>query len=481
MERGNLCADAKEVCTSGSPARQEYRCGITGADETVVVMKLLQWQWSEGFQSSSFMKMEQLDKRRNPLDKTKPFEISKWVVQEAYEKVKANKGSAGIDRQSIKDFDENLKDNLYKLWNRMSSGTYFPPPVKAVKIPKKNKGVRVLGIPTVADRIAQQVAREYLEPQIEPLFHPDSYGYRPDKSAHDAVAATRKRCWRYDWVLEFDIVGLFDNINHAMLMEMVEKHAKQAWVVLYIKRWLTAPFDDGGTLIQRTAGTPQGGVISPLLANLFLHYVFDSFMAERFKTLVWERYADDGVVHCVSKAQAHYLKVALEKRFAAYGLELHPDKTKIVYCGQDKTIRRQEDNISFDFLGFTFRPRSARSKSGVNFTGFLPAIANKAKCAIRQEVKRWKLQHNTTCEIEDIAKQYNSKIRGWMNYYGEFYPSQIKQTLGFINSCLCKWVKRKYKNKCGSWRKAGRWLVKVSQRKPELFYHWTCGVLPTVG
>ena len=415
------------------------------------------------------------------MQKTKPFVISKWAVQEAFEKVKANKGSAGIDRQSIRDFEENLKDNLYKLWNRMSSGTYFPPAVKALRIPKKNKGTRVLGIPTVTDRIAQEVVRAALETEIEPMFYPDSYGYRPNKSALDAIAATRKRCWKYEWVLEFDIVGLFDNIDHGILMEMVKRHAKQAWVILYIRRWLTAPFDDAGTLIPRTAGTPQGGVISPLLANLFLHYAFDSFMAKRFSALPWERYADDAVVHCVSKAQANYLRAKLEKRFSAYGLELHPDKTKVIYCGQDADTRRREDNISFDFLGYTFRPRSAKSRSGKNFTGFIPAIGDKAKKAIREEVRSWKLQHNTTCEIEDIARHYNPKIRGWMNYYGKYYPSEAKRTLSFINSCLCKWVKRKYKSRCGSWRKARRWLHKVSQMKPVLFYHWGCGVLPSAG
>jgi group II intron reverse transcriptase/maturase len=414
------------------------------------------------------------------LERTKPFEISKWTVQEAYEAVRRNKGAAGVDRQSIAAFEADLKDNLYKLWNRMSSGTYLPPPVKAVPIPKRGKGTRMLGVPTVADRIAQATVKAYPEPVLEPLFYDDSYGYRPNRSTHDAVGATRRRCFKYDWVLEFDIKGLFDSIDHELLMDMVKQHTEHKWVPLCIQRWLEAPFEEDGRLTPRVAGTPQGGVISPLLANLFLHYVFDSFMANEFPSIPWARYADDAVCHCVSKRQAHYLKGRLAQRFQRYGLELHPEKTKIVYCGDDKDIRRQE-NTSFDFLGFTFRPRSAMSRYGKRSASCLPAIATKAKGAIRKEVSGWKLQRDTKLEIEDIAKMYNPKIRGWMNYYGKFYPSETKKLLEFVNSCLCKWAKRKYKSRLGSWRKARRWLAGVSKRKPELFHHWKEGVLPTAG
>ena len=408
--------------------------------------------------------------------KPKPFAISKWTVAEAYEQVKANRGAAGVDGQSIAEFEADLKDNLYKLWNRMSSGTYFPPAVKAVPIPKKSGGTRLLGIPTVTDRVAQATVRAYLEPEVEPMFHPDSYGYRPGKSAHDALAVTRRRCWKYDWVLEFDIVGLFDNIDHGLLMEMVERHAKEKWVCLYIRRWLIVPFDDKGILTPRTSGTPQGGVISPLLANIFLHYVFDSFMVSEFSSLPWARYADDGVVHCVSKKQALYVKGRLEGRFEEFKLALHPEKTRIVYCGSDKDIRKDEP-ITFDFLGYTFRPRSAKGRNGELFTSFLPAISNKAKKAIREEVRRWALQSNTTMGIEEIADMVNPKVRGWMNYYGEFYPSETKKLLNYVNVCLCKYVKRKYKNR-KTWGKAWKWLEKVSKRKPDLFYHWELGVMP---
>ena len=412
--------------------------------------------------------------------KSKPFEISKWAVAEAYEQVKANRGAAGVDGQSIAGFEADLKDNLYKLWNRMSSGTYFPPPVKAVPIPKKSGGTRVLGVPTVADRVAQATVRAYLEPEVEPMFHPDSYGYRPNKSAHDAIAITRKRCWKYEWLLEFDIVGLFDNIDHELLMGMVKRHAKQRWVVLYIERWLVAPFDDNGTLKLRTSGTPQGGVISPLLANIFMHYVFDSFMASEFPSLPWARYADDAVIHCVSKKQALYLRSRLEGRFEQYRLKLHPEKTRVVYCGGDKDLRKQEVN-KFDFLGYTFRTRSAKNtRTGELFASFMPAIADKAKKVMRREVTSWLLQRQIALEIEDIAKLYNPKIRGWMNYYGKFYPSEVKGVLNHINVCLCKWVKSKYKRH-GSWRKAWRWLAGVHKRKPELFYHWEIGVVPSAG
>ena len=411
--------------------------------------------------------------------RSKPFEISKRTVAEAFEQVKENDGAAGVDGQSIAEFEADLKDNLYKLWNRMSSGAYFPPPVKAVPIPKKSGGSRVLGVPTVADRVAQATVRAYLEPEVEPMFYADSYGYRPGKSQHDALAATRKRCWKYGWVLEFDIVGLFDNIDHELLMEMVERHAKQGWVVLYIRRWLTAPFDNKGTLTPRTSGTPQGGVISPLLANIFLHYVFDSYMASEVPSLPWARYADDGIVHCVSKRQALFIRRKLDERFGKFKLALHPDKTRIVYCGDDKDLRRQE-LTSFDFLGYTFRPRGAMGKGGKLFTSFLPAIADKAKKAIRTEVKSWLLQRQIALEIEDIAKMVNPKIRGWMNYYGKFYPSETKRLLNYVNICLGKYVKSKYK-KHRSWRKAWRWLAQVYRRKPNLFYHWEIGVVPSAG
>jgi len=265
------------------------------------------------------------------MDKTKPYEISKHVVVEAFKRVKANKGAAGIDDESLEAFESDLKNNLYKIWNRMSSGSYFPPAVRAVEIPKKAGGTRILGVPTVADRVAQMVVKIYFEPNVEPFFHPDSYGYRPGKSIIHALAATRQRCWRYDWVLEFDIKGLFDNIDHELLMKAVRKHTDNPWVILYIERWLKAPFQmPDGTVIERTKGTPQGGVVSPILANLFLHYAFDNWMVRNHPNKPFERYADDAVAHCCSLKEAEKLHLDLKDRFAACKLELHPVKTRIV-------------------------------------------------------------------------------------------------------------------------------------------------------
>ena len=414
------------------------------------------------------------------MQETKPYNISKWKVKEAYEKVKANKGTYGVDEQSIEDFEKNLNNNLYKIWNRMSSGSYFPKPVRAVAIPKKNGGTRTLGIPTVEDRIAQMVTKMYFEPCVEPIFYEDSYGYRPNKSAIQALEITRERCWRKDWVLEFDIKGLFDNIRHDYLIEMVKRHTEEAWIVLYIKRWLVAPFQmEDGTIITRTSGTPQGGVISPVLSNLFLHYVFDDFMTKQFPTIPWVRYADDGVTHCASFKQAKYLHRRLEERFRIFGLELNQEKTRIVYC-KDEDRKGIHENTSFDFLGYTFRPRHAKNKHGKLFTNFLPAISEKAKKSIRKEVRSWKLQLRPDKDLWDIANMFNRQIQGWINYYTHFYKSEIYDVLRYINGCLVKWVRRKYKKR-NSRQRAEYWLGVIARRDKNLFAHWKFGILPSAG
>ena len=414
------------------------------------------------------------------MQEAKPYSISKKAVIAAYQKVKANKGTYGVDEQSIEDFEKKLNNNLYKIWNRMSSGTYFPQPVKAVAIPKKNGGTRILGIPTVEDRIAQMVAKLYFEPNVEPIFYEDSYGYRPNKSAIQALEVTRTRCWRKDWVLEFDIRGLFDNIRHDYLMEMVKRHTQEKWILLYIERWLRAPFQmEDGTIVERTSGTPQGGVISPVLANLFLHYVFDDFMEKEFPTIPWARYADDGIAHCVSLKQAKYLKRRLEQRFRDHGLELNPEKTRIVYC-KDDDRRGSHENTSFDFLGYTFRSRHAKNRYGKFFTNFLPAISEKAKKSIRKEVRGWKLQLKPDKDLYDIANMFNRKIQGWINYYTHFYKSEIYDVLRYINGCLVKWVRRKYKKR-GARRRAEHWLGEVAKRDRNLFAHWKFGILPSAG
>ena len=409
------------------------------------------------------------------MDKTKPYNISKQVVKLAFDRVKANKGTYGIDEQSITDFEENLKDNLYKIWNRMSSGTYFPKPVKAVAIPKKNGGTRILGIPNVEARVAQMVAKIYFESNVEKIFYEDSYGYRQNKSAIQAVGVLRERCWRKDWVVDFDITGLFDNIRHDYLIEMVKRHTEEQWIILYIERWLKTPFKmQDGTIVERKAGTPQGGVISPVLANLFLHYVFDDFMSKEFSNIQWVRYDDDGALNCVSLKQAKYIIKVLDKRFKKFGLELNLSKTRIVYC-KDGDRKGNYENTSFDFLGFTFRGRPVKDKEGRNFCGFLPAISNKAQKEIRRTVREMRLQGKVSISLKDIARILNPKIQGWINYYGHYYKSGMYKTLRYINRCIIKWVKKKYKMRTRG--KAMKWLYNVAKKNREMFVHWKIGII----
>ena len=415
------------------------------------------------------------------MKKAKPFEISKQVVWKAWKQVKANKGAAGVDSETIADFERNLKDNLYKIWNRMSSGSYFPPPVRAVAIPKKTGGERLLGIPAVSDRIAQMVVKMYFEPLVEPKFHEDSYGYRPGKSAIQAIKVTRQRCWRYNWVLEFDIKGLFDNIDHDLLMKAVGHHTPCKWILVYIERWLKAPFQkEDGTLVEREKGTPQGGVVSPVLSNLFLHYVFDKWMERNYPQNPFCRYADDGVVHCRNEAEAHRLQTALEIRFKECGLELHPQKTKIVYC-KDDDRRGDYPNTSFDFLGFTFRPRKSRNRRGKHFINFTPAVSNKAGKAMRQTARRWKMHLRSDKTLEDLSRMFGPVIRGWINYYGSFYKSALYKTLRHLNRTLVRWAIRKYKRLRGHRRRAEYWLGRIARKQPQLFPHWQMGVKPMAG
>jgi RNA-directed DNA polymerase len=412
------------------------------------------------------------------MDKTKPYKISKTVVWEAYKRVKANKGAAGIDDESIAAFEENLKDNLYKIWNRMSSGSYFPPPVKVVEIPKKNGGVRTLGVPTVSDRIAQMTVKIYFEPLVEPYFHQDSYGYRPNKSAIDAIAVTRERCWRYNWVLEFDIKGLFDNIDHDLLMKAARKHTDCKWILMYIERWLKAPFQTKeGIVIERTSGTPQGGVISPVLANLFLHYVFDKWMELNHPNNPWARYADDGIAHCKTLEEAENLLEKLKLRFEECKLQLHPDKTRIVYC-KDDDRKGEHNEIKFDFLGYTFRPRLSKNKYGKFFVNFTPAVSNKAKKDMRKVIHDWRIHLKPDKDLRDLANMFNPIIRGWINYYGRFYKSGLYPVMRHINFALIRWVRRKHKKFERHRKRAERWLGRIARRDKQLFSHWQMGILP---
>jgi group II intron reverse transcriptase/maturase len=344
--------------------------------------------------------------------------------------VKSNHGAEGVDGVSIEAFEKDLKRNLYKVWNRMSSGAYFPPPVRLVEIPKANGGVRPLGISTIADRVAQTVAKMVLEPVVEPIFHPDSYGYRPGRSALDAVGRARERCWKFDWVLDLDIRSSFDTIPWSLIEKAVTHHTESGWVRLYVKRWLRAPVErKDGTLEERTCGTPQGSSVSPLLANLVLHYAFDLWMQRTFPRLCFERYADDAIVHCRTESEARTVMEAIRRPLAECGLELHPEKTRIVYC-KDKMRRKEYEHITFDFLGYTFRPRAARDRRGGLFLSYQPAISTKAATKIRQTVRSWRIASTRNNQkLEDLAKLIDPSVRGWLNYYGRFYRSECARVL----------------------------------------------------
>jgi RNA-directed DNA polymerase len=406
------------------------------------------------------------------LDKAKPWSIPKQQVWEAYKRVKANGGAAGVDDQSIEEFEKDLKNNLYKLWNRMSSGSYFPPPVKRVQIAKRGGGTRPLGIPTVADRIAQAVVKAYLEPELEKYFHPDSYGYRPGKSALQAVGVARERCWRYAWALDLDIRAFFDSIPHELLLRAVRKHTDCPWALLYIERWLKAPVQlEDGALEPREKGTPQGSVISPLLCNLFLTYAFDRWMAEHYPSIPFERFADDILCHCHSEEQAKVLKESLERRFAACGLELHPTKTKIVYC-KDDDRRGTYPHEKFDFLGYAFQARRSKNRWGKYFINFSPGVSNVATKAMREAIRNWQLRCRVDKWIDDLARMFNPIIRGWITYYGRFYKSALYPTLRYLNQCLARWAMAKYKRLKRHRRRAEHWIRRTSLRDPTLFAHW---------
>ena len=402
----------------------------------------------------------------------KPFEISKQEVWGAWLKVKANKGAPGVDEQSIEDFEADLKGNLYKIWNRMSSGSYFPPPVKAVEIPKAHgAGTRTLGVPTVADRVAQTVVAARLEKVVEPKFHADSYGYRPGRSALDAVGKCRERCWRHDWVIDLDIQKFFDSVPWDRIVKAVEANTTDAWVILYVKRWLAAPLQmPDGSIAPRDRGTPQGSAVSPVLANLFLHYAFDMWMARKFPAVPFERYVDDAVVHCRSERQARMVAQAIGERMEQVGLRLHPDKTRIVYC-QDGTRRGSAEHTSFTYLGFTFRARGMRTRHGKVFTGFGPAVSKDALKKISAEVRSWRLHQHTGYTIGELARWINPIVRGWMQYYGAFYRSELYPVLKRINGYLMRWLRKKYK-RLRTFTKAHAAWERATTQHPGYFAHW---------
>ncbi|HMB83412.1 MAG TPA: group II intron reverse transcriptase/maturase [Terriglobales bacterium] len=407
----------------------------------------------------------------------KPFNIDKMQVYEAYKAVKSKAGAAGVDGQTIEQFEADLKSNLYKVWNRMSSGSYFPPPVRAVSIPKKTGGDRILGVPTVADRVAQMVVKQVIEPNLDPVFLTDSYAYRPSKSALDAVGVTRERCWKYDWVVEFDIKGLFDNIDHELLLRAVRKHVTCKWALLYIERWLKAPMmQEDGVIVERNRGTPQGGVVSPILSNAFLHYAFDLWMTRTYPDLPWCRYADDGLVHCRTEPEATALKAALQDRLAECHLELHPTKTKIVYC-KDGKRKGTYPNVKFDFLGYGFRPRLVkRVRDNTLFCGFNPAVSTSAMQAMREAIRELNIRRQTQRSLNDIAELLNPLLRGWIAYYGRFAPSALYPVLRYVNQTLVAWAMRKFKRFKAHKIRAGRFFERLAKECPDLFAHWKVGM-----
>jgi RNA-directed DNA polymerase len=404
---------------------------------------------------------------------TRSVPVTKAMVWEAYKRVRSNKGTGGVDAVSISKFEEKLANRLYVIYNRMSSGSYFPPAVKQVEISKGEGKVRELGIPTVGDRTAQMVVKQYLEPRYEAKFSKNSFGYRAGKSCHQALDQCVHNCRRYGWLIDLDIRGFFDNLDHEKMMELLGKETEEKWIKLYVLRWLKAPVSIEGKEEPRTKGTPQGGVISPLLSNIYLHYAFDEWLEKEKGWQAWERYADDIVVHCVSRVVAERVLQQIRERLALYGLSLNEEKTKIVYCKQESR-NEDYDQVSFDFLGYQFKPRVAKNQQGKVFTGYGAAISPKSKKKITGKIREMQLDRVfVPLTINHIAQALNAKVRGWLNYYTRYNKGEIRWIMHGINMRLTKWVRQKFK--VTSKYKSVSMLRRKQQLCPKLFAHWQAG------
>lgn len=401
--------------------------------------------------------------------------ITKQMVKNAYKKVKENQGSGGVDKVSLEEFQLNLSGNLYKIWNRLSSGSYFPQPVREVSIPKTNGTKRKLGIPTVGDRIAQQVIKSYLEPRLEAEFHNNSYGYRPLKSAHQAVENVRENVRQYAWVLDMDIKSFFDEVDHELLMKGLDKHVEEKWLKMYIQRWLEVPSQTAENILKPKdgKGTPQGGVISPLLSNLYLHYVLDKWLAKHYPHIAFVRYADDIVVHCNNEEEAKSLLVAIRERLKECKLRLNEEKTKLVYCQDYRRKEKKDYKKKFDFLGFTFKPQSTASKNGGMFLGFDCAISQASQTLIVKGWKELNLHRSSTLTIQEIATEINPQMMGIIRYYGKYKMWELQRLVRHFHFRLAKWVLNKYKSLKGNYSKAYKWIKEIKVSYPTMFYHWT--------
>ena len=398
-------------------------------------------------------------------EETKSQPISRKMVWQAYWKVKANKGCAGVDEIDWEYFDKNRNALIYKLWNRLTSGSYFPNAVKRVAIPKKGGGQRFLGIPTLLDRIAQEVVRTHLEQIVEPLFHQSSFGYRPGRSCHQAIQQSCSNSMNHDFAIDLDIKGFFDNIDHELMMKAVKHYCSDKWVLLYVERWLKAGIlQTDGIITTPTQGTPQGGVISPLLANLFLHVVFDKWMEKNHPEKPFERYADDIVVHCKTEKQAQYMLREIKSRMTNCKLELHPEKTRIINLRGKSQNRFRK---GFDFLGFTIRPAAYKHKGKIKAVPGI-FVSQKSKTGIMQKFREMNI-HKWRTPIEHIAQKINPVIRGIINYYHKFQRNDMRQIWNILNVRLLKWVK--WEKDFGK-KRALNYLRVRYKEDPGLFAHW---------